>query len=94
VGFFRWVFLGGFFWVGFIMPTLALDARNSLKFSAYSPNTANIRHRRLISSHIFSEYAESSVADPWHFDVDPDLDPRIHASDLWIRILFIFRYRV
>ncbi len=29
----------------------------------------------------------SSGADPWHFDVDPDLDPRIHASD-WIRILF------
>ncbi len=25
-----------------------------------------------------------SVADPWHFGVDPD--PRIHASDLWIRI--------
>ncbi len=22
-----------------------------------------------------------SVADPWHFGVDPDLDPRIHASD-------------
>ncbi len=29
---------------------------------------------------------ESSVADPWHFGVDPDPDPRIHASDLWIRI--------
>ncbi len=26
----------------------------------------------------------SSVADPWHFSVDPD--PRIHASDEWIRI--------
>ncbi len=26
-----------------------------------------------------------SVADPWHFGVDPDT--RIHASDLWIRIL-------
>ncbi len=25
-----------------------------------------------------------NVADPWHFGVDPD--PRIHASDLWIRI--------
>jgi hypothetical protein len=22
VGFFRWVFLGGFFWVGFLLPTL------------------------------------------------------------------------
>ncbi len=22
-----------------------------------------------------------SVADPWHFGVDPDLDPRIHASN-------------
>ncbi len=29
---------------------------------------------------------ESSVPDPWHFGVDPDLDPRIHASNLWIRI--------
>ncbi len=28
----------------------------------------------------------SSVADPWHFGVDPDPDPRIHASDWWIRI--------
>ncbi len=27
---------------------------------------------------------ETSVADPWHFGVDPD--PRIHASDKWIRI--------
>ncbi len=26
----------------------------------------------------------TSVADPWHFGVDPD--PRIHASDKWIRI--------
>ncbi len=30
---------------------------------------------------------ETSVADPWHFGVDPDPDPRIHASDSWIRIL-------
>jgi hypothetical protein len=22
-----------------------------------------------------------SVADPWHFGVDPDPDPRIHAFD-------------
>ncbi len=28
-----------------------------------------------------------SVPDPWHIDVDPDPDPRIHASDYWIRIL-------
>jgi hypothetical protein len=30
----------------------------------------------------------TSVADPWHFgvDPDPDLDPRIHASDQWIRM--------
>jgi hypothetical protein len=30
----------------------------------------------------------TSVADPWHFgvDPDPDPDPRIHASDKWIRI--------
>ncbi len=24
---------------------------------------------------------QNSVADPWHFGVDPDPDPRIHASD-------------
>jgi hypothetical protein len=29
----------------------------------------------------------ASVADPWHFEVDPDPDPRIHASDQGIRIL-------
>jgi hypothetical protein len=28
----------------------------------------------------------SSVADPLHFGVDPDPDPRIHASDKLIRI--------
>ncbi len=28
----------------------------------------------------------SSSADPWHFGVDPDPDPWIHASDQWIRI--------
>ncbi len=28
---------------------------------------------------------KTSVPDPWHFVVDPD--PRIHASDWWIRIL-------
>jgi hypothetical protein len=31
------------------------------------------------------ENRKISVADPWHFGVDPD--PRIHASDLKIRIL-------
>ncbi len=29
----------------------------------------------------------SSVPDPWHFGLDPD--PRIHASDWWIRIRFL-----
>ncbi len=29
-------------------------------------------------------FLSSSVADPWHFGVDPD--PRIHASDWWIQI--------
>ncbi len=24
---------------------------------------------------------QTSVADPWHFDLDPDLDPWIHFSD-------------
>ncbi len=30
---------------------------------------------------------KTSVADPCHFGVDPDPDPRIHASYQWIRIL-------
>ncbi len=29
----------------------------------------------------FRNKAKISVADPWHFGVDPDLNPRIHASD-------------
>jgi hypothetical protein len=35
-----------------------------------------------------------SVADPWHFGVDPDPDPRIHASDYWIRIRIRIRIRI
>ncbi len=34
------------------------------------------------------------IADPWHFGVDPDPDPRIHASDSWIRIRIPHRIRV
>jgi hypothetical protein len=30
---------------------------------------------------------ETSVADSLCFGVDPDPDPRIHATDYWIRIL-------
>ncbi len=37
-------------------------------------------------------FITSSVADPWHFCADPDLDPRIHASDKWIRILLFSRH--
>ncbi len=33
-----------------------------------------------------------SVADPCHFGVDPD--PRIHASDYWIRIRIRIRIRI
>ena len=29
---------------------------------------------------------DSSVADPSHFDVDPDPDPGIHIWEQWIRI--------
>ncbi len=32
-------------------------------------------------------FISTIVADPCHFGVDPDPDPRIHASDWWIRIL-------
>ncbi len=34
----------------------------------------------------------TSVADPWHFGVDPD--PRIHASDYWIRIQIRMQIRI
>ncbi len=30
MGFFRWVFLGGFFWVGFLLPTLPGAAGGTL----------------------------------------------------------------
>ncbi len=42
----------------------------------------------LLRSHKKPQLFKTSVADPWHFGVDPDpyLDPRIHASDQWIRI--------
>ncbi len=37
----------------------------------------------------YFDIQETSFADPWHFGLnpDPDLDPRIHAYDKWIRIL-------
>ncbi len=40
-------------------------------------------HRRPV---LHNGAAETSVADPWYFSVDPDPDPRSHAFDLWIRI--------
>ncbi len=36
---------------------------------------------------------ECSVANPWHFGVDPDPDQRIHASASWIRILLFLSLR-
>jgi hypothetical protein len=33
------------------------------------------------------KFQKSSVPYPGHFGVDPDPDPRVHASDKWIRIL-------
>jgi hypothetical protein len=39
-----------------------------------------IRIRKQDSAELFM-INESSVPDPWHFGVDPDPDPRIHASD-------------
>ncbi len=40
----------------------------------------------LRSTNKFLVFVFFSVADPWHFGVDPDPDPRIHASNWWIRI--------
>jgi hypothetical protein len=31
-------------------------------------------------------FVTSSVADPWHYGVDPDLNPRIHICGWWVRI--------
>ncbi len=36
---------------------------------------------RYKTSNTYTGIVFCSVADTWHFDVDPDLDPRIHASD-------------
>ncbi len=36
----------------------------------------------------------TSVPDSWHFGVDPDPDPRIHASDQWIRIRIRIRIQI
>ncbi len=33
---------------------------------------------------LFTVY--TSVGDPWHIGTDPDADPRIRTSDLWIRM--------
>ena len=41
------------------------------------------QQRPLVSCHV---PMLRSVADPWHFGVDPDRDPRIHACDKWIRM--------
>ncbi len=30
---------------------------------------------------LYAVFVDASVPDPWHFNVDPDPDPRIHASD-------------
>ncbi len=46
--------------------------------------TDNLAMNGTQSWHVFS--LKISVADPWHFAVDPDPNPRIHASDQWIRI--------
>ncbi len=35
---------------------------------------------------LFLSSLPNSVEDLWHFGVDPEPDPRIHASDKWIRM--------
>ncbi len=45
------------------------------------------KHEFSMKGYIYSQWKGTricvsiSVADPWHFGVDPDPDPRIHASD-------------
>ncbi len=43
--------------------------------------TLNKVHKILIFYYLAAIAVASSVADPLHFGVDPDLEPRIHASD-------------
>jgi hypothetical protein len=50
---------------------------NTLKTAYRMPQRISV----VIFSKDLCHYIETSVADPWHFGVDPDPDPRIHASD-------------
>jgi hypothetical protein len=54
-----------------------------------APPVCHIWNMGLAAHVLYIQYIPptNSVADPWHFGVDPDPDPRIHASDKWIRIL-------
>jgi hypothetical protein len=53
------------------------------------PNLVVSETLKKIYETTFKNYLFTSVPDPCHFGVDPAPapDPRIHASELWIRIL-------
>jgi hypothetical protein len=50
---------------------------------SYSPSLRFSRFRSptMTEHRVTHTAARISVADPWHFGMDPDPDPRIHASD-------------
>jgi hypothetical protein len=75
LGFFRWVFLGGFFWLGFLLPTLLLEAQK------IEPSTLTMEACRL-KMELLRVY-RPKVADSHHVDdeqdIDQDSDP--HSSE-------------
>ncbi len=55
----------------------------SLDLEDFQYNQVNITAFRYAQSYKVARYfiEETSVPDPLHFGVDPDLDPQIHASN-------------
>ncbi len=62
-------------------PISALSDKCSLPYFCRGTTKAHYFDFRLLPCYHISTYPTNSVADPWHFGVDPDPDPRIHASD-------------
>ncbi len=55
-----------------------MDPDHHLSSAAYSGQQIDAT---VIENVIKFRCIVNSVADPWHFGVDPDPDPRIHAFD-------------
>ncbi len=59
---------------------LILPASKTLRAGPYKSLVHRSCHLVILARE-HENYIAGSVADPWHFGVDPDLDPRIHASN-------------